>query len=62
MRNSRKNIYALYDGERNVCDGTVGEIARKVGIREKTILCYLTPSYKKRKSAKRTLVLIEEHE
>ena len=41
---------------------TVGEIAQKVGVKEKTILCYLTPSYKKRKGAKRTLVLIEEHE
>lgn len=58
----RNNVYALYDGERNLWDGTVGEIAKKVGVKEKTILCYLTPSYKKRKGAKRTLVLIEEHE
>lgn len=58
----RKNVYALYDGERNLWDGTVGEIAQKVGVKEKTILFYLTPSYKKRKGAKRTLVLIEEHE
>lgn len=58
----RNNVYALYDGEHNLWDGTVGEIAQKVGVKEKTILCYLTPSYKKRKGAKRTLVLIEEHE
>ena len=58
----RKNVYALYDGERNVWDGTVGEIAQKVGVREKTIMFYLTPSYKKRSGAKKTLVLLEEHE
>lgn len=62
MRNSRKNIYALYDGERNVCDGTVDEIARKVGVKRKTVAFYLSPSYRKRRSAKKVLVLIEEHE
>ena len=58
----RKNVYALYDGERNVWDGTVGEIAAKIGVREKTVICYLTPSYMKRPGRKKTLVLLEEHE
>lgn len=57
-----KNIYALYDGERNVCDGTVSEIAAKIGVRKKTVLYYLTPSYMKRSGRKKTLVLLEEHE
>lgn len=43
-----KKIYALYKGENLLADGTLKEIAEKMGLKEKTVLFYGTPSYQHR--------------
>jgi len=43
-------VYALYKGEQLIADGTIKEIAKKLGNSEKTIRFFATPSYKKRVS------------
>lgn len=43
-----KDIYALYRGEENLCDGTIKEIADKMGCSPQTIYFYGTNVYKKR--------------
>ena len=40
--------YAVYQGDKQLCIGTVKECAEKLGLAEFTIRLYATPSYKKR--------------
>ncbi len=42
--NRGKKIYALYEGERNICDGTLYEISKKTGMAMKTLLWMTRPS------------------
>jgi hypothetical protein len=42
------NIYAVYRGEKFVCEGTAKECADYMGILEDSFRWYLTPSYQKR--------------
>lgn len=58
------NIYALYKGDEFIIDGTTKKIAELLGIKERTLMFYKSPSYKKRgaKIRKRNryeLVLLE---
>jgi len=41
-------IYALYKGDKYITDGTRKEIAEYLGIKEKTVMFYGTPTYQKR--------------
>lgn len=43
-----KKIYALYKGEEILADGTIKEIAEKMGIKEKSLRFYRTPTYQHR--------------
>ena len=54
MRWKKEKIYALYIGERNVCDGTIEEIAKQVNKPVELINWYKYPSYKKRRRSKTT--------
>ena len=55
------NEYALYKGDELLAMGTVREIAKQLGIREKTIRFYGSPSQEKRSSNKaRRLIKIED--
>ena len=40
--------YALYKGEECLAIGTIKEIAKKMGVKDKTIYFYTTKTYKKR--------------
>lgn len=40
--------FALYKGDDFITSGTIKELAKFKGVKEKTIKFYLTPSYKKR--------------
>ena len=57
-----RRIYALYEGENNVCDGTLGQIQRRTGI-PMNYLIWMTykSSYERFVSGrcKRGLVLID---
>lgn len=55
-------IYALYKGDVNLCDGTIEEIAQKAGLRPKTVYFYSTPGYQKRADTKMALVSISEND
>lgn len=59
----KKKIYALYKGETNICDGTIEEIAKRVGKTRNILYCYKSPSkVKKNKGNRYELVYIgEEH-
>ena len=56
-----QNIYALYQGENNLTDGTIREIAKNQGVKLDSVKFLLTPSYRKRVKSKniKELVLIE---
>lgn len=41
-------IYALYKGDKWLCEGTVEELSKKRGVLKSTILYYGTASYQKR--------------
>lgn len=54
-------IYALYQGETNLADGTLAQIANKRNVKVRTLYFLLSPAYKKRKakSKKPYLELVE---
>ena len=55
-----RNEYALYKGDELLAIGTVREIADQIGVTEKTVFHYGTPTYKKRTSDNsRRLVRLE---
>ncbi|MDQ0204099.1 hypothetical protein [Pectinatus haikarae] len=43
-----RRIYALYRGEKNVCDGTIDEIAAHEKLKRFTVYWLSTPTAKKR--------------
>ena len=53
----RRQIYAVYRGEENLGDGTVKELANKLGISEKTIYSSATVARVKRDKGKRLVVI-----
>ena len=60
-----KNIYALYIGERNVCDGTLSEIHKKTGLSMKYLNWLTFPAAGRREAGSmsdraKMLVLIDE--
>ena len=53
-------IYALYKGDKLLADGTLLQIAHKMGVKLKTIKFYKTPTYlKRRKNSKNFRELVE---
>ena len=38
------NVYALYEGDRSICDGTIYQIAEMTGLKPATLKWYGTPS------------------
>ena len=56
-----RNEYALYKGDELLAIGTVREIAIQIGVTEKTVFHYGTPTYQKRTSENaRRLVRLEK--
>ena len=53
-------IYALYKGDKLLADGTLLQIAHKMGVKYETIYFYTMPTYKRRCKGKnrRELVFI----
>ena len=49
----KKNIYALYKGEKFITEGTKQEIAKVQGCKVKTISFLATNAYKKRMEARK---------
>lgn len=48
------NEYALYKGDNLLILGTIKEIAKNQGVKEKTIMFYKSPTYlKRRKNSKK---------
>lgn len=43
--NQQKRIYALYRGERYICDGTIRELAQELGIKLSTAQYYATKQH-----------------
>lgn len=41
-------MYALYKGDEFLCMGTIKEIAKKMGVSERTIRFYSSPVYQRR--------------
>lgn len=41
-------IYALYQGEQNIMDGTLDEIAEHQGIKKETVKFLMSPAHKRR--------------
>lgn len=44
--NQQKRIYALYRGERYICDGTISELAQDLGIKLSTAHYYATKQHR----------------
>ncbi|MGX3067486.1 hypothetical protein [Ursidibacter arcticus] len=57
-----RQIYAAYRDDVNVADGTAEELARKLGVKPKTIRKWATPSYHKRNKGQRLIVVRLERE
>ena len=52
-RYNKDKVYALYEGDKNIADGTISQIAKKMGTSEKVIKWYRSPScYKRRLNCK----------
>ena len=45
---ARLKKYALYKGDELVAEGTIGQIATKMGLPQNTVRFYKTPSCKRR--------------
>lgn len=43
-RYAKDKVYALYDGDKNLADGTISQIAKKMGLSEAAIRWYRTPT------------------
>ena len=52
------NVYALYEGDRSICDGTIYQIAEMTGLKPATLKWYGTPSGQRKGNM--ALVKIEE--
>ena len=55
--------YSLYKGDKELAFGTIREIAKKMGVKYRTIYFYTTPTYKKRcgnNPNRRTLIRIDD--
>lgn len=51
--------YALYKGEKCIAIGTIQEIAKQTGVKDRTIYFYTMPVYKKRcKNSKKRLEMV----
>lgn len=58
-----KAVYAAYKGDEFVDLGTKRELAESLGVTEKAIELFMSPSYKARKSETKTIVIrIEDDE
>ena len=52
-RYAKDKVYALYEGDKNLADGTISQIAKKLGTSENVIKWYRSPScYKRRLNCK----------
>lgn len=60
----KEKIYALYKGEDLLADGTLREIAEKMGVKVETVRFYQMPTYQKRGKTvsgnKRVLVCLDD--
>jgi len=53
-------MYALYHGDTILTIGTKLELAKYLGVKERTINFYMTPTYKKRNKNGYLVIRIEE--
>lgn len=55
----KEKEYYLYEGDEVIATGTIKEIAKKMGVSERTIMFYKNPSYlKRRENGKKYKVLV----
>lgn len=54
------SIYALYEGDRSICDGTIYQIAEVTGLKPATLKWYGTPSAQRKGNM--ALIKIEEYD
>ncbi len=55
---SRENFYALYKGDEILTIGTKKELALYLGVKERTIEYYITPTYRKRNKGGELMVKV----
>lgn len=58
----KRKIYALYHGDEFKIVGTIKELAEYLGVSERTIKFYSTPTYKKRVKDNAYIVIKVEEE
>jgi hypothetical protein len=59
----KRKIYALYKGETLLADGTVNEIAEKMGVKISTVRYYKTNAYQRRSKyvdKRRVLICLDD--
>lgn len=57
-RRPNEKVYALYKGERLLADGTIHEIAEKMGVQVESIRFYKTPTYQRRVKGENRRVVV----
>ena len=57
--NMKKRYYSLYKGDVELAFGTKEEIAKKMGVKKRTVDFYNTPTYQKRGTGKKRRYLVE---
>jgi hypothetical protein len=50
-------MYALYKGDNILTIGTIRELALYLGVKERTVMFYSTPTYRKRNKGNNYLVI-----
>ena len=55
---SKENFYALYKGDEILAIGTKKELALYLGVKERTIHFYSTPTYRKRNKGGNSYIVI----
>ncbi|MCQ9121286.1 hypothetical protein BKG95_10325 [Rodentibacter pneumotropicus] len=56
---ARRQIYAVYRGEENLGDGTAEELAKKLGVRPKTVQSMSAQKGAWRKQSNKRLIVIK---
>lgn len=54
---ARRQIYAVYQGEQNIADGTAEELAKKLNTSTENIYALATPAAHRKNKGKRLIVI-----
>ena len=58
----KNKIYAVYKGDKFICEGTVSECAKKLKVNKNTVRFWKSPTNHKRDKGNRKIAIVVEEE